>query len=110
MRRNFRTKRHDPAAFRASRRHGGNQADPGARRYQREDARELVALKDGIRRDPGPTAGRERVVPETVPVVSFRQRCVVEVKLGEGGLFRVLTGRLDSEEQLVPFVMLAGWR
>jgi hypothetical protein len=37
----FRTKRHDPAAFRASRRHGGNQADPGARRHQREDAREL---------------------------------------------------------------------
>ena len=42
--------------------------------------------------------------------VSFRQRCVVEVETGRSGLFRVLTGRLDSEEQLVPFVMLAGWR
>jgi hypothetical protein len=31
-------------------------------------------------------------------------------KVGEGGLFRVLAGGLDSEEQLVPFVMLAGWR
>jgi len=42
-------------------------------------------------------------------IVSFRQRCVVEVETGRSRLFRVLTGRLDSKEQLVPFVMLAGW-
>ena len=28
----------------------------------------------------------------------------------KSGLFRVFTGWLDSEEQLFPFVMLAGWR
>jgi hypothetical protein len=43
--------------------------------------------------------------------VSFRQRCVVEVATEtKSGLFRILSGRLDSKEQLVPFVMLAGWR
>jgi hypothetical protein len=44
----FRVKLHDSAAFRARGRHGGNQADPGARRHQGEDARELVAFKNGI--------------------------------------------------------------
>jgi hypothetical protein len=57
---------------------------------------------------------RELWLPQTVLASDFSEFSAT-LRSGGGnwakpGLFQVLPGRLDSKEELVPFVVLAGWR
>src|ERR1700746_2995012 len=57
--RTFRVKRQKSAALGALRGHSRYQADSGACRHQREDARKLIALEDCVRRDSSLAACRQ---------------------------------------------------
>ena len=69
----LRVERQETAALGARCRHSRHQADAGARRNQRKDARKLIAFEDCVRRDPDLAACRQCVVSKTVPLSKEKQ-------------------------------------